>query len=213
MLLRAACRRRRRQREAGGVRIEVAPFQQLDREFTAANGFEAKITVGKVEKAQCPAVDMLARIGARERGNAPRIELARDTVRLGDILTGTLEAGPARYLDLILVRDDGTVQSMLPYVKTKSPITFGMPVYCAPGASKPQLLVAVSSDKPLPALDLTKPAPADKLFAALQKEISAVGNVSIGRGCSGSKKPALEQNPLRLDRSLRRPTCSRIRLA
>jgi serine/threonine-protein kinase len=163
-----------------GYGSEVAPFQQLDREFTAANGFEAKITVGKVEKAQCPAVDMLARIGARERGKAPRIELARDTVRLGDILTGTLEAGPARYLDLILVRDDGTVQSMLPYVKTKSPITFGMPIDRAPAASKPQLLVAVSSDKPLPALDLAKPVPADRLFAALQKEIATDGNVSIG---------------------------------
>ncbi|MEJ1935813.1 hypothetical protein WDZ92_36935, partial [Nostoc sp. NIES-2111] len=130
--------------------------------------------------AQCPAVDMLSRVGARERGKAPRIELARDTVRLGDILTGTLEAGPARYLDLVLVRDDGTVQSMLPYVKTKSPITFGMPIDRSPAAPKPQLLVAVSSDKPLPALDLAKPVPADKLFAALQKEIAADGNVSIG---------------------------------
>jgi eukaryotic-like serine/threonine-protein kinase len=158
-----------------GYAASLAPFQKLDRDFTASNGFEAKIQVGKVSAAQCPAVGLLARLGGRPGG--PQITVARDTLRRGDTLAGTIEPGSSNATDLVLVKDDGSVQTLAPYLKPGSPMTFSVPLDKAdPG---PLLLVALGSATPQPVLRQQKAAPADRVFPALERDLAGSGQKAL----------------------------------
>jgi eukaryotic-like serine/threonine-protein kinase len=165
-----------------------APLKRLDDEFMRVFPFEADIHVHEVTPQQCAAVNFLWRMRG-QRGPVPRLDIAAPMVRnpspltgtpslkSGENLTGTVADFGNRDVDLVLVFDDGNVDSLtgrLLLAGNAKTFTAGLKRN-NPGPRQPQLLVAVVAAKPVEAL---KPAEsgsinlgrADKLFPRLLAE-------------------------------------------
>jgi len=89
-----------------GFGSSVAPFEVLDAEFKRANGFHANIGLHQVTPPQCAAVTFLSRV-RNEPGHPPRPELSTASAQGG--ITGAVTDFGDRYVDLLLVADDGAV--------------------------------------------------------------------------------------------------------
>jgi hypothetical protein len=154
-----------------GYGSSVAPFEILDYEFRRQNGFEASIGVHQVTPAQCAAVSFLSRARG-QRGPAPRLDISAAALRSGGALTGTIADVGNRNVDLLLVGDDGFVQNLTGMLKpmgdTKS---FNVRVQKNDaGPAQPQLLIAITSAKPLEALKPAQLGSAAQVFAQLLAE-------------------------------------------
>jgi len=154
-----------------------APFEAFDEAFRQANGFEPQIGLRKVNPAQCPAVAFLARIG-QQRAEAPRLEINSFSLKSGQFLSGSVEAIGDRQVDLLLVADDGAVHNLTGFTrKSGNSITFNVKIDTADsgGAAKPQILLAVSSARPLPLLTSRAPMVAEKIFPQILDEATRTG--------------------------------------
>ncbi|MGZ6009829.1 MAG: serine/threonine-protein kinase [Rhizomicrobium sp.] len=156
-----------------------AAFEILDDAFKRANGFEADIDVWQVTSPQCPAITFLARLRG-ERSRALRVRAATTKLKSGDTLVGTIEGVGNNSVQLLLVSDEGEVQDLSGLLKSAGDarsFTLRMQRAGAAGA-QPQLLVAVTSTKPLETLKDAK-SPADRLFPLALVEAARTGQ-SIG---------------------------------
>jgi len=154
-----------------------APFEAFDEAFRQANGFEALIGLRKVNPVQCPAVSFLARI-AQQRADAPRLEINSFSLRSGQFLSGSVEAVGDRHIDLLLVADDGAVHNLAGFTrKSGNSITFNVKIDTSAtgGAAKPQILLAVSSGRPLALLSSRTPMVAEKIFPQIIDEAVRTG--------------------------------------
>lgn len=162
-----------------GLGSSVVPFELLSFDFKRNNGFEPDIGVRLVTPAQCPAVAFLARLRG-ERGAAPRIDLTATTVRAGVPLAGTVSGFGNRNIELLLVSDDGMVQSLSNMLKAGGDgKTFNIRMQRSDDSgSQPQLLLAVSSAQPLDALKAAaQPRSADQVFPQVLAEAAQKGQV------------------------------------
>jgi serine/threonine-protein kinase len=164
------------------------PLTRLNEEFTRVFKFEATIVGRKVTPEQCPAVNFLWRM-RNQRSPVPRLDIAATVVRSanpltdtlsvksGDYLTGAVAEFGNRNVDLLLVADDGKVDSLSDkLISQEYGKTFNAGLRRNnPGPPQPQLLLAVIAAKPLEALKPSQPGsrdlgPADKLFPKLLAE-------------------------------------------
>jgi serine/threonine protein kinase len=157
-----------------------AAFEILDDAFKRANGFEANIEVRQVTPPQCPAITFLSRVRG-ERSRALRIRVATTTnLKSGDSLVGTIEGAGNSSVQLLIVSEEGVVQDLSGYLKSAGDarsFNLGMRRDGAAGA-QPQLLIAVTSTKPLETLKDAN-SPADRLFPLALVEATRTGQ-SIG---------------------------------
>jgi protein kinase-like protein len=175
-------------------------FDKLNAEFERVFKFEASIVFRKVTPEQCAAVNFLWRM-RNQRGPVSRLDIAAPVVRGANPLTDTLSVKSGEYLpgtvadfgnrnvDLLLVGDDGNVDSLsdnlLSAGNTK---TFRVRLMRNnSGPPRPQLLLAIVAAKPLQALKPAEPGSsdlgsADKLFPKMLAEALQPGqslNVSF----------------------------------
>jgi serine/threonine-protein kinase len=156
-----------------------AAFEILDDAFKRANGFEADIDVRQVTPPQCPAITFLGRLRG-ERSRALRVRAAKTNLKSGETLEGTIEGAGNSSVQLLLVSEEGVVQDLSRFLKLAGDarsFRLGMQREGAAGA-QPQLLIAVSSTKPLETLRDAK-SPADRLFPLALVEATRTGQ-SIG---------------------------------
>jgi serine/threonine-protein kinase len=156
-----------------------AAFEILDDAFKRANGFEADIDVRQVTAPQGPAITFLGRLRG-ERSRALRLRVAATNLKSGDALVGTLEGAGNNSVQLLLVSDEGAVQDLSALLKPAGDArSFNLRMQRAGAAgAQPQLLVAVTSTKPLETLKDAK-SPADRLFPLALVEATRTGQ-SIG---------------------------------
>jgi serine/threonine-protein kinase len=156
-----------------------AAFEILDDAFKRANGFEADIDVRQVTSAQCPAITFLGRLRG-ERSRALRVRVATTNLKNGDALVGTVEGAGNNSVQLLLVSDEGAVQDLSGLLKPAGDArSFNLRVERIGAAgAQPQLLIAVTSTKPLETLRDAK-SPADRLFPLALVEATRTGQ-SIG---------------------------------
>jgi len=159
-----------------GYGASGSPFQVLDDAFKRANGFEASIEVRQVTSAQCPAITFLGRL-RNERARAPRIQVGQTNLRSGDALAGSIEGVGNNSVQLLLVSDEGQVQDVSALLKPAGDAkTFNMRMQRTGAAgAQPQLLVAVSSARPLESLKGAQTTPADQLFPLALTEAARTG--------------------------------------
>jgi serine/threonine-protein kinase len=166
--------------EIEGLGAAVAPFHVLDREFKRTIGFEPDIGVRQVTEAQCPAVTFLGALRAN-RALAPRITANTALLKSGEVLIGTVDNYGDRHLELLLVTDEGVVHNITRFLR---PSTEGRSFHLRlersgePGP-KPQLLLAVTSVRPLPGLEPGAEAQARDYFARVLAEATRTGQ-SLG---------------------------------
>ena len=151
-----------------GFGASTQPFDALDAAFKRDNGFEADINIRQVTAPQCPAITFLGRL-RDERARAPRLDIEQVNLRNGEVLTGMVDRFGNRNIELLLVSDGGTVQNvsnMLKQGTDAKSFSIGMQRAGAAG-SQPQLLLAVTSPRPLDALRPAGPVAADQFFPAV----------------------------------------------
>lgn len=152
-----------------------AAFEILDDAFKRANGFEADIDVRQVTQPQCPAITFLARVRG-ERSRALRVRVAATSLKSGDALAGTIEGVGNNSVQLLLVSDEGAVQDLTGLLKPSGDgrsFNLRMQRSGAAGA-QPQLLVAVTSARPLETLKDAK-STASSLFPLALVEATRTG--------------------------------------
>ena len=152
-----------------------APFEILDDAFKRAHGFEADIDVRQVTAPQCPAITFLGRLRG-ERSRAPRLRLDETNLRSGQALTGSIEGVGNNNVQLLLVSDEGQVQDLSGLLKLAGDTrTFNLRMQRTGAAgAQPQLLIAVTSARPLATLKDAN-SPADKLFPLALVEATRTG--------------------------------------
>ena len=132
---------------------EIEPFRRFDAAYKREVGVEADLTVAPISAAQCPALDLvrLAPVGQEP----PRLTLKTYEVGPGKPLQGTISNLEGHHPYLVLVDNDGVAHRLEVTVDASGDsATFDVPL--TPDASSVgpmQMLLAVVSDKPIPALD------------------------------------------------------------
>jgi hypothetical protein len=158
-----------------GIALSAEPFLTLDKAFKAAHGFEASIEFKTVTASQCAAVSFLGRTRF-DATLAPRIDINVTELRNGQSIVGTVGAVRDRQVEVLLVGDDGFVQNVTGVLRASNQRSFNIRMERPASASpKPQLLIAIATVKPLPALKLTKPAHADQFFPVVLAELQELG--------------------------------------
>jgi serine/threonine-protein kinase len=155
-----------------GFGVDAAPFEVFDKAFKQANKFEADIEVHQVTRAQCPAVDFLAQVGAG-REKEPKLAIRSSAIRSGDVLAGSVETD-LQNLELIIVDDDGRAYNVSSQLREGgSGRAFAMRLRKAVAAqAHPMLLIAVASSSPIPALRPGSALDASPFFHAVSQELT-----------------------------------------
>jgi serine/threonine protein kinase len=145
------------QYQAVGRAIE--PFRRFDSAYKRAVGVEADLTVAPISAEQCPALD-LVRLTAPVGSPPPRLTLKSYEVGPGQPLMGTISGLDQRRLYLILVDNDGLAHRLDTKVDPNGEsASFSVPLTADSSSVGPiQMLLAVVSDKPVPALDTLRSA-------------------------------------------------------
>ena len=147
-----------------GFGASTAPFDALDKAFKRDLGFEASIGVRQVTQAQCPAIKFLSQLGGNQ-ARTPRINLNSVEVRNGETLSGTIENFANRVVELLLVSDNGEVQSLSYLLKPGTDsLSFSIGMQRGSAGDGPQLVMAVATPQVLESLRRTKPMAADTFF-------------------------------------------------
>jgi serine/threonine-protein kinase len=158
-----------------------APFVAFDAAFQAAQGFEAQIQLRPMTEAQCPMVEFLRRPGIGI-DRSPRIQIGAFNMKSGEILTGSVEAGGGKNLDIVLIGDDGLVYNLASFMKREGDkVSFNLKLESTGGAARPQTVLALVTDEALPALAGPNPAPAAEFFANLKLDLARqTGKLGLG---------------------------------
>lgn len=141
------------------------------------DGFQAEVSNGDIAGPQCLALSF-ARTTKRYPGFSLMIDLDEADIASGTRLSGKVLNTGQRELHLLLVDDEGRVQSLdnvlEPGSTTDRPFGAPLTLTGGPVATK-QILIAVATDTPLPALAGPIDQPADTYFMRLEREIKATG--------------------------------------
>ncbi|ACA15462.1 serine/threonine protein kinase [Methylobacterium sp. 4-46] len=147
------------------------PFRDFDQAFKNALGIESQITLRQVSEAQCPVVAFLARHYPQRDARAASITITQDLLHSGQDLVGTVETRGDRAVDLLLVADDGRVTNLSRSAKrTGETLRFSLRMEGS-GVPRPQLVVVVTSQKPLTSVRSGINGRAEQLFRQIGDEL------------------------------------------
>ena len=163
--------------EIEGFGATTRAFDTLNDVFKRDNGIEADVHVRLITQAQCPAITFLAMLKG-DRARAPRIELDSFNLRNGDVLSGLVSGFGNRTVELLLVFDSGVVQNVTNLLKPGTDaktFAIGMSRQQPAAGAQPQLLLAVTSERPVAALKPPGTVGAEQFFPAVLSEESRTG--------------------------------------
>lgn len=107
------------------------------------------------------------------KARAPHLDIDRETLRDGEVLTGMVDHYGTRQVALLLVSNSGNVQNVSKLLKPGTDAkTFNIGIGRADGAGgrQPQLLIAVASPSTVSALQPGEPTQADEFFGRVLSE-------------------------------------------
>ena len=155
-----------------GFGASLDPFHSFDTAFQRSLGFEADIGVREITEKQCPAISFLSQL-RHVKARAPHLDIDRETLRDGEVLTGMVDHYGTRQVALLLVSNSGNVQNVSKLLKPGTDAkTFNIGIGRADGAGgrQPQLLIAVASPSTVSALQPGEPTQADEFFGRVLSE-------------------------------------------
>jgi serine/threonine-protein kinase len=132
----------------------IEPFRRFDSAYKRELGVEANLTMAPITAEQCPALD-LVRLAAPDGRPPPRLRLQNYEVEPGQPLLGTISGLERRRVYLVLVDNDGLAHRLETKVDANGDsASFSVPLTADASSIGPmQMLLAIVSDKPIPALD------------------------------------------------------------
>jgi hypothetical protein len=141
------------------------------------DGLQAEIRSGNVADPQCLALSF-ARSAKRYPGFSLMIDLDEGEVASGTRLSGSVLNAMERELHLLLVDDDGRVQSADRFLSAGDSLDrpFDAPLVLTGGpVTTKQILIAITAEPPLPGLAAPVDESANSFFTKLGQEIDATG--------------------------------------
>jgi serine/threonine-protein kinase len=160
-----------------GFGTSAEPFVTFDKKFQHAFGFEADIGLRQVTRQQCPALAFMAKL-PRQIATEPRLDIDRDSVRSGEVLSGIVDRFGTRNVDLILVSDTGTVQNLSNLLRPGTDAkTFNIGIRSTEDLTgrQPQLLMVIASPSPVNALKSGILTDANQFFPGVLTEVARSG--------------------------------------
>ena len=145
--------------------------------LSGIDGFQAEVSNGDIADPQCLALSF-ARTAKRYPGFSLMIDLDEADIASGTRLSGKVLNAGERELHLLLIDDEGKVQSLDRVLEPGNIMDrpFGTPLTLTSGpVATKQVLIAVATDKPLSALVGPVDEPAAAYFTRLEREIDAAG--------------------------------------
>lgn len=164
-----------------GFGAGTEPFVAFDNAFKAAQGFEAQINLRPLTTAQCPMADFLRQPGVViDRG--VKLQIGNFNMKSGEVMNGAVEAGGGLNLDVVLIGDDGLVYNLASFMKREGDkVSFNLKLESTGGAARPQTVLALVSQEPLPALSGPNPSPASEFFRNLKLDLARqTGKLGLG---------------------------------
>jgi serine/threonine-protein kinase len=167
--------------EAFGSSVE--PFEVMMQQFQEKFGIEPNISVRQLEPNQCIVADFLRTL-SNSRGRPPQLTLAQTTIPSGGTLTGEIKTENGRHTDLILVDHKGVAYNLNDrLIEAGDGQTFSIKLGL--GAADlarqdgvPQLVIAITSDKGIPAASFTGRLEASELFSKISEEMGKAPNAN-----------------------------------
>lgn len=162
-----------------GFGVSATPFENLDRAFKDALGFEPDIAFREVASLQCPAVDFVARARGVDSGSGEvRIDMKTSAISGDEPMSGAILTS-APNVELIVVDDEGKAYNATSVLRGDAPRrTFAMRLKQGSNSRVRRVaLVAVASERPIDAVRTATRAPAAELFASAGNEIAGRADV------------------------------------
>ncbi len=147
------------------------------RALLSLDGLKAEISGGNVADSQCLALAFAQRM-QRYPGFSLMIDLDEANIASGASLSGSILNANGRDLHLLLIDDEGTVQSVDRFLARYggADLAFSAPLVLTGGpVETKQILIAITADAPLPLFAGTINEPAESFFPKLAGEILAAG--------------------------------------
>jgi serine/threonine protein kinase len=161
--------------EIEGYGLDRNQFDAFYAAFKLANGFEAKIDVHKVTKAQCPVLAFIRPFLA-SAASPQNLDLRSGTLRSGDTLQATLRTGAVSN-SVLIVDDEGIVhdvsKQLRPSAKGRE---FVMRLQTA-HLPHTWLLLAVASPQQIGSLGSAEPVAAKDFFPSLGAEVKQLAQL------------------------------------
>jgi hypothetical protein len=135
----------------------------------------------QVVREQCNALDFAREFPSASEGGL-RLVFDRDRLADGAELAGQVTGIAWQWVYVTLVDDDGMAQDVSRYVSMSGDVAkVRMPVHVTGGGrARTQLVIVVSSDKPLSLLNIAEPQPLARILGLVGGQISASGaNVEV----------------------------------
>jgi serine/threonine protein kinase len=166
--------------EVEGYGLGREQFDELERAIQA-NGFEAKIDVRKITKAQCSALAFM-RPSLSSITDPQSLDVKRGNLRMGDTLEAAIGTGAAN-LSLLIVDDEGIVHDVSNQLRPGAKgLEFAMRLQ-AVRLPHTWLLMAIASPQNIDALTSLQSTTAKDFFPSLGAEIKQLAQrpeVSLG---------------------------------
>lgn len=159
-----------------GIGMNNAEFSALERDFTGEFGFEPGIEVRPIVERQCGITQFLSGM-AVDALPTVRMELNSDRLKSGDSLQGKLSGLTKPNTVLYLVDNDGFVYQIDQFLKRDGDQgTFNIKlVELATRDPLPQVVIALSSEKPIRGSALERPATVANFMPKLLETIRSDG--------------------------------------
>ena len=143
-------------------------------------GAEPDLILRLITAAECPALDLL-RAGAGEASDGPHIELTDYRIGPNKPLAGKIAGLAGRRVYLVLVDNDGNAYRLEAATEPGGDAaTFNVPLTPDAGSTGPlQMILAVVSKSPIPALEAFRSGPLKTLAPSLANAARA-GSASVG---------------------------------
>ena len=158
--------------EVEGFGSEVALFSKFDAALTA-KGVDAQIDVRQIQPGQCAAIHFINQLKPAP-ADVPKIDITRERVQSGQNLEGAIQTAMP-HVKLLIVDEEGNVADATALLKQSGErYTFKIPMvleHPATNGPQPELLLAVASPLPVPALKTLGEIKADKLFPGLLADV------------------------------------------
>jgi serine/threonine protein kinase len=157
-----------------GVGADKQIFQRFYEAFNRTVGVEPSLTVRLIASSQCPAIGLIG-AGAPGEVNAPRIELSNFEVGRNRPLAGLVSNLLGRSLALLLIGSDGQVHRIETQPRANgASAAFSVPISATGAdAAVTQVVIAIVSPKPLPALVGFKAGAATDILPRVESDLAA----------------------------------------
>jgi serine/threonine-protein kinase len=163
-----------------GVGDQRKSFENFYEAFKREFGADPELNGRPITSPQCPVIELL-RPAVSAASNAPRIELADSSIGPDMPLSGKIRNLGGRQAYLVLVDNDGAAYRLdVKRQPASDSATFSIQPHPDPGSIGPlQVVLAIASAKPIPALDSFRSGPLKTIAPTLLEE-ARNGSAALG---------------------------------